>query len=381
MQTVRMHLSTELCLDVTETVFCTTKLASFALVAASIFFVVRHSLLRYNEWKNSSSTDFLEDCKAPSKENIPSKELLDSIALRNWKTILSWIAFHPDQVTKLRDTRGQTVLHQATLFRAPDHVFSMILWVAPELASVRNQDGEVPLHWAIRLSTPNTVLALLLRANPETAFWNDNQYVSPLSLLWDRNQLSLSNKWRLGRENLLADPSWKRILSMFLAVHQAHNPDFSENFLPLHIAACRRSPTSCLFPLMVEVYKEHLWISDADGNFPLSIACQCPVANRSSYLLTKVQLLLRENPRAATLCNSRGRYPLHVALNSGIAWNEGIAALLQAFPPALNIRDPLTRLYPFALAAMAPDDLPTKNDLTTVFCVLRADPSILKPNF
>lgn len=132
---------------------------------------------------------------------------------------------------------------------------------------------------------------------------------------------------------------------------------------------------------MVEVYKEHLWISDADGNFPLSIACQCPVANRSSYLLTKVQLLLRENPRAATLCNSRGRYPLHVALNSGIAWNEGIAALLQAFPPALNIRDPLTRLYPFALAAMAPDDLPTKNDLTTVFCVLRADPSILKPNF
>jgi hypothetical protein len=302
---------------------------------------------------------------------------------------LSWIAFHPDQVAKLRDTKGQTVLHHAALFRAPAHVMEGILWVAPELASVPNRDGELALHWAVRLTTPNPVLALLLQANPETAFWRDHQNSTPLSLLWGRHQTSLLQNWRSEREKLLVESNntWKRILSIFRAVHEAQNLGSSENFLPLHIAASRPCPP-CLFPLMVEVYKEQLSTEDIHGRLPLTIACTSPSANRSCDVLTKIELLLREYSPAAKYSNSSPvRYPLHIALASGIIWNEGIHMLLQAFPVALSIRDPVTGLFPFALAAMqenkssvSPENTKetVDEDLTTIYCVLRADPSVLK---
>ena len=59
-----------------------------------------------------------------------TSEHLDLIASRNWKAVLSWIAFHADEVSTLVDHEGQTALHHACLFRAPLDVIEAMIFAA-----------------------------------------------------------------------------------------------------------------------------------------------------------------------------------------------------------------------------------------------------------
>jgi hypothetical protein len=368
------------------------KFASLVVVSILATTMALFASLSFDRGEKGTSLEAFADYDSDASLTTKylSQEHLEPIALRQWKTVLSWVAFHPNQVAKLRDTKGQTVLHHAALFRAPVHVMESLLWAAPELASIPNQDGELALHWAVRLSTPNPVLALLLEANPDTAFWEDHQKTTPLSLLWERHQTGLLQAWRrFQREKLSnewSNTSWKRVLSILRAVHEAQSLSSTRRFLPLHIAASRPSPP-CLFPFMIQVYKEHLSVKDNEGKLPLAIACQSPTVNQSCDVLTKIQLLLPEYPAAAKCQDPvNGQYPLHAALSSGVSWNDGIQTLLHAFPVALCFHDPLSGLFPFALAAMHKKSNHTgyagvergDSDLSTIYSLLREDPSVIK---
>jgi len=331
--------------------------------------------------------------------NLLSQEHIEAIATRQWKKVLAWVAFHSDQVAREEDVKGQTILHHAALFRAPADVMEFLLWAAPELASVPNKDGELALHWAVRLSTPSPVLSLLLEAYPESAFWADVNGSMPLSLLWERHQISLLHIWRTERRKLLeeTDNEWRRIMSVYRSLHERSTSKESfvaSNFQPLHLAAAHPSPP-CLFPLIIQVYKDDLNETDSHGRHALAIACDSPVANRSCDVLTKIQLLLRECPSGPCRIDPQsGRYPLFIALSSGILWNDGIESLIQAFPVSLSMRDPQTKLFPFALAALMKTEAQRKKmtpssatglslsasclELGTVYNTLRADPSVLK---
>eukprot|EP00980_Cylindrotheca_fusiformis_P030220 scaffold24542_cov166-Cylindrotheca_fusiformis.AAC.4 len=325
-------------------------------------------------------------------EHLLTAVHLEPIALRQWKLVLSWIAFHPDQVGRLRDTKGQTVLHHASLFRAPVVVIESILWAAPELASIANREGEVPLHWAVRLSSQNPVLNVLLATDPETGFAMDHMDLTPLAMIWERHQTNLIETFRYDKQAFFRDSnnSWKRVISIFQAVSDAEHLEKSESFFPLHTAASRCTPRS-LFPFMLQVYKNQLSATDLKGRTPLMIACQSPSANRSFDILTKIQYILKEDPGQAKVEHreSGNRLPLHVALESGICWNDGIESLIAVHPSALSKRDPISGLYPFALAA-AQDLRATLDDgssdasdnhlLTTVYNLLREEPSLVNLN-
>jgi len=72
-----------------------------------------------------------------------------------------------------------------------------------------------------------------------------------------------------------------------------------------------------------------------------------------------------------------GRYPLHIALAHRHSWESGVKELFQKAPDILSIRDPVTQLLPFQLAAIpVRDNLPV--DLTTIFRLLRHQPELLE---
>jgi len=371
----------------------------FSVILISFIVVLLRRLCRKNYEDVMSAEEFANyKYHSSCATNLLSQEHIEAIVMRQWKKVLAWVAFHSDQVSRVEDVKGQTILHHAALFRAPVDVMEFLLWAAPELAAVRNKDGELALHWAVRLSTPSPILTLLLEAYPESAFQADANGSTPLSLLWERHQIPLLKLWRTERQKLWdeTDSAWRRIMSVYRALpanvmdDKPYNLDGRKvSFKPIHLAVTQPSPP-CLFPLILQVYKEQLKERDSYGRFALAIACESPLANRSFDVLTKIQLLLREYPAAASFVDSQsGQLPLSIALASGVLWNDGIKSLIQAFPMALSIRDTTTRLFPFALAALpkkttkrgimdCDSDIAVCLELDTIFNTLRADPSVLK---
>ena len=323
-----------------------------------------------------------------STRRMLTQEDIDPITTRRWKTVYAWIAFHPEELL-LRDKTGQTALHHACLFRAPAEVIEMILFQASEVAAMVNHDGELAIHWAIRLSAPNEVLKSLLFANPISGLLaKDNQGNTPLSLLWERHQDQLLQTRLESPERMIELPSWKRLMSLFDAYGRTTEEHDSLSSV-LHLASSCPCPPA-FFPLLINVYHDDIQKKDAKGRLPLTIACADPIANRSTDVHTKIQMLLAEHPEAAHVLSSDGRRPIYVALESGVAWEEGIEDLFNSDPKCLADRDSVTGLYPFMLAAVGVGNRTrqagaawTNHDearsLTTLYNVLLVDPARVRP--
>ncbi|CAB9523599.1 expressed unknown protein [Seminavis robusta] len=83
-----------------------------------------------------------------------------------------------------------------------------------------------------------------------------------------------------------------------------------------------------------------------------------------------IQVLIEACPRAAAIPDQAGSLPIHLAIASGKCWDAGVKAIVQAYPDAVGIKDPVTKLYPFMAAASA-------NDLDTSLDLLRLRPDVL----
>jgi ankyrin repeat protein len=336
-----------------------------------------------------------------------TREHLDPIASRKWKTVLAWIAFCPDEL-QLCDKKKQTILHHACLFRAPADVIEMILYAAPELASMRNEDGEIALHWAIRLSAPKEIVKMLLSANPTSGFHaKDKDGSTPLSLIWDRHRCEFLEAWWMGGgKGVLSLNSWKRVLLLLqynsnqvcrdTSTREDIDADVDAEaetplpFRPLHVAAQSPCPPG-VFSLLISVYRNELTVKDEDGRLPLHIAATNATTNRSYDVQSKISMLLTEYQEAARIADASGRLPIYIALESGIAWDEGIQDLFALEPKIMGVRDCVTSLYPFMLAAVGggrrrpvttdaaeTHECQVDHSLSTIYTSLRADPAIVK---
>lgn len=107
-------------------------------------------------------------------------------------------------------------------------------------------------------------------------------------------------------------------------------------------------------------------VRDVMGNLPLHYA----IKRRDLELPPVLCELLKIFPDGASCKDSSGRYPLHVALESGRTWSTGIAVLYHSHSPAIKFKDRGTGMHPFALAA-------AYSDIETVFCLLRANPDFI----
>ena len=143
--------------------------------------------------------------------------------------------------------------------------------------------------------------------------------------------------------------------------------------LPLHIA-CRRT---CGYNLK----EDHLNFDCYEEESP-ACSCYCPcfwndcrIPNydmNPTELMSILDPLLEQYPEAASIPNKDGRLPLHLAIECGRSWYNGVKILYRAAPDVIRSQDPLTGLYPFQLALTS-----KKCDLTTAYQLLHADPSLV----
>jgi len=341
----------------------------------------------------------------PSPETFGSltNEHLYPITSRNWKAILSWTAFHPEQVSSLRDNHGQTALHHACLFKAPAYVVEAIIYASPECAMVCNNDGELPIHWAVRVQAPFEILRLLLEAAPRCGLVNDLEGETALSLLWDRHGSTLLDMVREGDdgdggsggggsvvnfvdlfESSRRGTGWRMIMLLLRHYYYGTVPHLGTNnqstiiFQPLHAAVGSPIPLP-LFQFICSVLPHEIMERDDHGRLPLAVAASSPQSSRAV-----IDILLALYPEGAAIHDGEGRYPLAIALECGKVWDDGVATLFQANPQVLGTRDSRTGLYPFMLPSATDyhiqhtDPKHSLDTLDTTFRLLLADPECVR---
>lgn len=356
---------------------------------------------RMSHTKNNNTNTNTTTTKSTRRRRggLTSKHL-DPIASRNWKSVLSWITFHADEVSMLVDREGQSVLHHVCLFRAPLDIIDAILFSAPELAQQGNDQGELPLHWAVRLSLPTQVLALLLKAYSKSGLVQDHNGILPVMLLWDRFRTTLTDVYRIyGPEKVVSFSEWKLIMMMIESYYENNKDDYDDEYdvknFPLHtIVQCPCSNDDLSFlKFSMELFSNEIQQKDSKGNLPLHSAC-----SSSSTAADLIQVLLDAYPPAAFMMNKNGNLPLHLAIiahnnsnscrhnNNNRGWHQkgGVLKLIfYANPKAINYRDPDQHLYPFLLMAATTttttkeeeeEDNNNNNLLDTIYELLRANP-------
>jgi ankyrin repeat protein len=160
-------------------------------------------------------------------------------------------------------------------------------------------------------------------------------------------------------------------------------------------------------------YPEQLNQKDELGRTPLMLAAQAPVykvrdlsddgyeedmiydeiengvetnendaGETSSTQPSVIEILIEANQvdASSTACipDNLGRLPLHATLLAGKKWNEGVKQIVQVFPEALAITEPIlsgaatSQLYPFMMAAHGDGA-----DVDTTYELLRHSPQLM----
>lgn len=89
---------------------------------------------------------------------------------------------------------------------------------------------------------------------------------------------------------------------------------------------------------------------DANGRLPLHVAAATQMSNkRARQLLPR---LLTMNPEAARKADNNGHLPLTLAIRTRKRWEGCIQNLLEVEPRALCVRDRVSRMVPFMVAAI-----------------------------
>lgn len=175
-------------------------------------------------------------------------------------------------------------------------------------------------------------------------------------------------------------PLFSKILlnhSPELACHEDCNGN-----LPLHVIASHRfqnlNASQC-HSCAKNISGPHLWHAN---NARICSNCHAKCGMKSSLSPhidyeghELIKDILAINPRQAYVPDSNGNLPLHLSLRSGKTWCTGVRELIQIAPSTLDVKDKATSLYPFMLAATGESEIPTSQKLTTIYELLRRDPS------
>lgn len=318
----------------------------------------------------------------------------------DWENVVETVQRNPSIVHhKIQEL---TLLHFACSLKPPLVVVDVLLVANPKSVWEKDSHGNTPLMLACSKDASIEVIGRLLKgAAKKTIFGFDkvgrsvlylarlsntssSQVVRKLLLTIDPTiaNLEAGRKDRLAgsptdvlvnqiRDRLTSKEAGKKLYYVLCARH--YKTVFSRNGRQSFIHAA----------LALNLERDALEIAfSQDGTFQAGtcdiykhLPIHYAVKNGASMSSNLVPRLLEAFPHGAATPDPSGRLPLHVALENGFDWQNGIEALYQNHKAAINVKEgdeicPSSGLFPCAIAA-------AYSDLTTTFCLLKAHPMIL----
>ena len=306
------------------------------------------------------------------------------------------VTSYPDALFVRETDEGMTPLHLACQDGARNaRVIEALLGALPTGAllraiSVENRNLCLPIH----LFFPPfamTISSYLCRIGSARGSEVRNKASRP------ENDLEL-------RERLMLE-TCIRVMNLFLRDAQHSDLSCNSNKFQILHACCFAGWKHCpniFLRLALRLYPPQLLERDRDGNLPLHLACGhnlIPDLGDSTSRpwrrevagftpVSFVPLIAEACPASLRLPDGRGRFPLHIAAESGLPWIEpwerqgfewgrnsgkmcagALQILFKAYPQLATTRDVKTGLYPFMLAACKSDTTRTGSfEATNISC-------------
>ncbi|CAJ1934505.1 unnamed protein product [Cylindrotheca closterium] len=316
-----------------------------------------------------------------NNEECPQSIIWDAVLFRDWNLVKEECSKCPLNVGYVDGDYDETPLHLAIQNDAPLDVITAIVDAFP--GSVRTSsraNRDLPLHLACRYQVKAEILKVLTSRDPATALCETKLGKKPIKILWEK----------AGAETKITPELWSRVTVMLSAVAKARRQcetqsDEDEKFL-LHAAVSlgARSCPSTIIRNLLHGNPKLTGASQRDWSHRLPLHIAVGPTSWSNETRRKykprervfISLLLEAHPKGAYEQETQSnRYPLHLALSNRHCWSEGVSDLMRAAPEVLLLPDPVTKLFPFQLAAIPVGD--TCVDLDTVFRLLRSQPNVL----
>jgi hypothetical protein len=268
----------------------------------------------------------------------------------------------------------------------------------PEASSVNSRssstDRWLPLHMACRYNASLAVLQTLLTHHPEASL-HDGAAIKttamtpslsslsyPVNELYDHRDTFESSFAPTNYRSVF----WQKVGALLRAMAECRRSTLG------HVAAMSGIPDLLDYALctvnnnssastMPPVSTPHL--VNAQGQTPLHVALlraeTFPATPISTNVLTIVTKLLAHDASMANEPDPQGRYPLHYALSLHCHPHVHAVTLkvLQAVPGSVTLEDPVTRLFPFQMAASLSTVAADVVDVEVVYRILRTHPSAL----
>ena len=308
----------------------------------------------------------------------------------------------PSDAALIQNQDGNTPLHLAILFSASPDMLQIMLATGSKAACIKNNSGLTPLALALAHGTPIATLRLILKACPEAVHVRDDTNTSTIQFAWnlmiagakaeeedhdidshhhahnqtDRKASNINTLALCARSSGLIGDSrvWMGKIDLLLraafhGVAENRSIPNKRRWRAVH-AACNGG--TCPFDVLafsLQILPSEIKVVNEEGDLPLHIAASAPPYESTMPPELApgrpIHLLLNRSPQGAMRVNQKGRLPIHLALESGKTLDNGVDALVDAFPESVRMRDPVTLLYPFQLAAVNRDSAVDKIDSKT----------------
>lgn len=137
---------------------------------------------------------------------------------------------------------------------------------------------------------------------------------------------------------------------------------------PVHLLSALAVPIPVLLACSMDLFPALILQRDKHGLLPLHHL----ILHLSWETTVMLQMILQREPSSACIDFPNGSFPITMALQERMKWDEGLGDLMRAAPDILRTRDKSSHLYPVLMAASL------DAELDTIFRMMRHCPEFIK---
>lgn len=244
-----------------------------------------------------------------------------------------------------------------TLSAARNGCIHIILDEEPNCIMQRAENSWLPLHFACAGNLPLEILQVLVNKEPTSVHYETDGGTTALNILWDQYAMDDSYTCTISRycgsKDIFGTDLWKKVVLLAEAAFYS-NPAFTRYKVP-SLLAFAAIPHTTTEMMKVALFKCRSSIQSKDSFSGDNLLHMCISCHRSSSThrcsnMDMIHLILQADSSLAKQVNHLGRYPLMYGALSGIEWEDGLSNIFHAFPEAIMLQDPQTKLFPFMAA-------------------------------